>query len=233
MRGRAEGERAASSKTEVGAVEVTDLKEGAFGETRASGEVLWLAFAISAAAKLARKSDGRPAENAIETGRREREGAKPLRRRWLGSGVGVAPKATRLEGREGLVAGLGEARLGVLSPVAFESEDGALIEVREGMLALEVMMGRDSSTKRTDSMVGTVFGISIRSDLSEPPIIRLRNPLFFGLRDRGVGRDCAAVAGDEWLDWVAGGVVEVLRVPTDSSVDSRVRFLLEREVEES
>lgn len=84
VRGRAEGERTASSKTEVGAVEVMDLKEGAFGETRASGafgEVLRLAFAVSAAAKFARKSEGRPAENAIDTGRREREGAKPLRRR--------------------------------------------------------------------------------------------------------------------------------------------------------
>ena len=105
--------------------------------------------------------------------------------------------------------------------------------MREGMLALEVMMGRGSSLNRTGSTEGTVFGISMRSDLSAPPIMRLRKPLFFGLRDRGVGREVAAFAGEEWLKWVAGGVVEVLRVPTDSRVDSRVRFLLESDVEES
>jgi len=100
--GRAEGDKVASSKTEVEAVETADLKEGALGEMTGS-ERFEFAFAVSAAARLAKKSDGRPAENAIETGRSEREGAvkAPLRIRWFGSGVGVEPNATRLadEGR--------------------------------------------------------------------------------------------------------------------------------------
>lgn len=55
---------------------------------------------FEAASALARKSKGSPAEKAMETGRREREGANPLRVRSSGSAVGVGRKEMRPVGAE-------------------------------------------------------------------------------------------------------------------------------------
>lgn len=191
-----------SSKRERATVEVLDMKEGALGDMReAGGEVsgieeervvIGLAeteeargveeegerTGVSLTGEAARKFVGRPAEKAIEMGRRESAGALILRTRWLWSVGGAGTKETRPEGPDGDST--------TLRPPARPRELGGVTLLRMGMLALVEMEGRNEdesslTIERNDSGRGA-DGSSGRSLLSPPPIMRFKKPLFFGLR---------------------------------------------------